>query len=146
VLVTYASWAFVVIKYLGAGYLVYLGIRAMVSSGRVQSRKDLPPASLPAIFRQGMFTNVLNPKVALFFLSFLPQFVHPERGSVALQTLILGIIFNFNGTIVNVLVGWLFGHVGGWLERSGWWWKLQRWVSGSVLVGLGISLALPDRR
>ncbi len=142
----YSSTAFQVIKLAGAAYLIYLGIRIILSGRTKEDTKKLPDAGLFRIFRQGVLTNVLNPKVALFFLSFLPQFVHPERGSVALQIILLGMIFNFTGTTVNVLVGLLFGYAGGWLESKPVFWKAQRWVTGSILIALGASLALPDRR
>ncbi|MCP4686076.1 MAG: LysE family translocator [bacterium] len=142
----YSSTAFQVIKLAGAAYLVYIGVRMIVGKRKATATNKLPDAGLLRIFRQGVVTNVLNPKVALFFLSFLPQFVHPERGSVAVQIIVLGMIFNFTGTTVNVLVGLLFGYVGGWLETKPAFWKVQRWVTGSIFVALGASLALPDRR
>ena len=91
-------------------------------------------------------TNVLNPKVALFYLSFLPQFVNPSHGSVALQILTLGMIFNTTGTIVNAIVGVLFGRIGNWLENRPGFWKAQRWTTGSILVGLGATLAFSSRK
>jgi threonine/homoserine/homoserine lactone efflux protein len=144
--IMYSSTAFQIIKLAGAAYLIYLGIRLILAGRNADAVKKLPEAGLFHIFRQGVVTNVLNPKVALFFLSFLPQFVHPERGSVALQIVVLGMIFNFTGTTVNVLVGLLFGYFGGWLENRPIFWKAQRWATGSILVALGASLALPDRR
>jgi threonine/homoserine/homoserine lactone efflux protein len=119
----------------------------MIRSGRKRSQVDrLPPAPLDRIYWQGMVTNILNPKVALFYMSFMPQFVDTSAGSVPLQIGLLGVIFNVNGTLVLVAITLLFGYVGGWLERRPLFWRVQRYVSGSILVGLGLSLALPDRR
>jgi threonine/homoserine/homoserine lactone efflux protein len=140
-LLMYSATAFTMI------YLVYLGVRMIRSKPQASpGAKRLPEASLRKIFTQGVVTNVLNPKVALFYMSFMPQFIDPSRGSVALQVIILGMIFNFTGTTVNASVGYFFGYFGAWMERRPMFWKVQRWVSGSVLIGLGLSLALPDRR
>ncbi len=144
-LLMFSATAFTIVKYAGAAYLVYLGVRTVMSRGGASSPKRLAHASLSRIFFQGVVTSILNPKVALFFLSFLPQFVDPSRGSVALQVLILGVIITCTGTTVNVSVGLLFGQIGGWLDRRPTFWKFQRWVTGSVFVALGASLALPDR-
>jgi len=142
----YSATAFQIVKLAGAVYLVYLGVRMILNGRNTGTLKKLPDSGLWRIFRQGAVTNILNPKVALFFLSFLPQFAHPEKGSVALQIIVLGLIFNFTGTTVNVIVGLLFGYIGGWLEGKPAFWKAQRWVSGSVIAALGTSLALSDRR
>jgi len=145
-LLVYSSTSFLVVKYVGAAYLVYLGVRMVLSGGLAKASSSLPPASLGRIFYQGAITNILNPKVALFFMSFLPQFVDPSHGSAALQILILAGVFNFTGTTVNIMVGLLCGSMGAWLERRPGFWRWQRRVSGSMLVLLGLSLALPDRR
>lgn len=142
----YSSTAFQVVKLAGAAYLIYLGVKMILTGRKTETLKKLPEVGLFRVFGQGAVTNILNPKVALFFLSFLPQFVHPERGSVALQIILLALIFNFTGTSVNVLVGLLFGSVGGWLESKPNFWKAQRWVSGSILIALGASLAIAERR
>jgi threonine/homoserine/homoserine lactone efflux protein len=145
-LLVYSSTAFLVVKYAGAVYLAYLGVKMILSGRGGSALEQLPPASLWRVYRQGAFTNILNPKVALFFMSFLPQFVDPSRGSVALQILALALAFNFTGTTVNAMVGLLFGSVGNWLEKKPAFWRWQRRLTGSILVGLGLSLALPGRR
>lgn len=145
-LLSYSATAFLVVKYAGVVYLVYLGVQ-MIRSGQAAPVSDrLAVVSMRRIFRQGAVTTILNPKVAVFFLSFLPQFVDPARGSVVIQFILLGLIFVSSGTIVNTLVGLLFGQVGAWLERKPLFWKVQRRVTGSILIGLGLSLALPSRR
>ncbi len=146
-LLTYSATAFMIVKYAGVVYLIYIGVQMMLSARQVSAASSLmPKATLWKIYRQGAVTTILNPKVAVFFLSFLPQFVDPSRGSVALQFLALGCIFVTTGTIINASVGLAFGYVSVWLEQKPMFWKVQRWVSGSILIGLGLSLAIPDRR
>jgi threonine/homoserine/homoserine lactone efflux protein len=133
--------AYAVVRFVGAAYLVYLGIGLLRSARTGGPMAALPPDSDGAILRQGVITNVLNPKVGFFFLAFLPQFVDPTRGSAALQILGLGAWFIFSGTLVNVVVAWLAGSVRAVLQSgSGRAW-FQR-VSGLVLVALGVRLAL----
>jgi threonine/homoserine/homoserine lactone efflux protein len=133
--------AYAVIRGVGAAYLVYLGVGLLRSARAGGPMCALPTDSDVAIFRQGVITNVLNPKVGFFFLAFLPQFVDPARGSTALQILGLGAWFIFSGTLVNFAVAWLAGRVRAVLQSgSGRAW-FQR-ASGLVLVALGVRLAL----
>jgi threonine/homoserine/homoserine lactone efflux protein len=108
--------------------------------------KPLDRASEWTVFRQGAVTNILNPKVALFFLAFLPQFVDPQRGSVALQIVVLGSLFNISGTIVNIGVAYLAASAGKWIGSKGPFEKVFRWLTASVFIGLGLRLAIGDRR
>ena len=133
--------AYDAVRLAGAAYLVWLGVRALRSGEGGAAAPRLAPASLGGIFRQGVVTNVLNPKVALFFLAFLPQFVDPARGDAALQIVALGLLFDFSGTLVNVAVALLAsgaaarlradGRAAGWLRRA----------SGVLFIGLGARLA-----
>jgi threonine/homoserine/homoserine lactone efflux protein len=136
--------AFNVVRYAGAAYLIYLGVR-MIAQRANFSSQQLRPESLVSIFRQGAITNVLNPKVAIFFLAFLPQFVDARRGSVALQILVLGLIFNVGGTLVNLAVAYAGGTLGELLRRNQQFARLQRWFTGLVFVGLGLRLAWQRR-
>ena len=145
VLLTYSAVAFQIVKYVGAAYLVYLGVRMIAAGEAAQSPVLLAGGNLRKIFWQAVTTNVLNPKVALFFLSFLPQFVHPSRGSVMLQISLLSLIFIVNGTLVLILLSLLFGRLGSWLETRPRFWKAQRWTTGGMLAALGVSLALWER-
>ena len=139
--------AFDIIKYVGAAYLVYLGIRSFLSKqNKFSINNTIEKKSLSKLFWQGVFTNVLNPKVALFFLAFLPQFIHPEKGNTALQILLLGLWFNFSGTIVNIIVAMLFGKLGNWLADKQAFIKWQNKITGLLLVGLGIKVALSSRK
>jgi threonine/homoserine/homoserine lactone efflux protein len=133
--------AYAAVRLAGAVYLVYLGIglirRARTSSGGVVA---VAPAADSAIFRQGVITNVLNPKVALFFLAFLPQFIDPARGPAVAQTLALGLYFNVQGTLVNVAVAVAAASARSVLRGGAAHAWMQR-ASGTVLIGLGVRLA-----
>lgn len=139
--------AFSMIKYAGAGYLIWLGYRSFFNKQNVFNLgEDTGQKSLPAIFRQGILTNVLNPKVALFFLAFLPQFIQPAKGNVQWQVLLLGSWFNISGTIVNILVAILFGKMGNWLAGKEWFIVWQHKITGVLLVALGIKVAFSSRK
>ena len=116
-ILSYSSSAYEIVRYAGAAYLVYLGVK-----------------------------SIMTPKVALFFLSFLPQFVRPEGGSPVIQFLALGGIFIFSGTIVSLIAAFLAGSAGEWMNKNPVFWKVQKWFTGSVLIGLGVRLAIIDRR
>jgi threonine/homoserine/homoserine lactone efflux protein len=138
--------AFEFIRYAGAAYLVYLGLRMLLerNSGKATTEYSSPKSarSLRSIFQQGVATNVLNPKVALFFLAFLPQFVDQSKGSVALQIILLGLLFDTSGTSVNVIVATLAGHVSdSFRERSGFV-RFQKLLPASILIALGLLVAL----
>ena len=138
---------FDIIKYLGAAYLIYLGIRSIISKkNNFHVPGKTTPQKLPAIFWQGVFINALNPKVALFFLAFLPQFINPASSHPHWQILFLGIWFNVVGTVVNILVAILFGKIGGWLSNSPGFIQWQNKITGTVLIALGIKVALGARK
>jgi threonine/homoserine/homoserine lactone efflux protein len=137
--------AFNVVKYLGAAYLVFLGIRALVT--RVEpATVEVRPAPLGRLLRQGAVVNVLNPKTALFFLAFLPQFVDPDAGYAALQIVVFGLVFVALGLVTDGLYALLAGTAGNWLRASRLYVALQRYVSGSVFIGLGLAAALSRQR
>ena len=139
-----SATAFAVLKWVGGAYLVYVGISLLRTDPRssdLTGRPVLAHARLRTIFLQGFLTNVLNPKVALFFVAFLPQFVAPASDSKVLAFLFLGAIFNLNGTLWNLLVAWLAARAAGGLRRSA---AVSRWFNrcvGALFVYLGIRLA-----
>ena len=133
--------AYTAIRLAGAAYLLYLGISLLWSAGRGDGLRAVSRATDWEIFRQGAITNMLNPKVAMFFLAFLPQFVDPARGPVGLQTLALGLLFNVSGTLVNAAVAWLAGSARRLLDSRGGRAWFQR-ASGAILTALGLRLAL----
>lgn len=137
---------FAVIKLMGALYLVYLG-GSLLWQGAGSPAVREPAVRLPAlsygrIFRQGLLTNVLNPKVALFFLAFVPQFIAPDAPQKALAFIMLGCIFNFNGMIWCHLLAFSTAYASRKVSLPGW---LGRWLNrlmGGLFVGLGIKLAV----
>jgi len=138
---------FNVIKYLGAAYLVYLGIRSLLSGRKqLRIRSVIKHLTYRKIFWQGVITNVLNPKVALFFLAFLPQFINIKSGGVPWQILFLGTWFDLGGTMVNILVALLFGRIGKWLSNSPRFVQWQERITGTMLIALGIKVALSSKK
>jgi threonine/homoserine/homoserine lactone efflux protein len=136
-----SALAFSVVKYAGAAYLVYLGVRALISRdepGEVEVRA----APLRTLLRQGAVVNVLNPKTALFFLAFLPQFVDPDASHPAVQIAVLGVLFALLGLVTDSVWAIAAGTAGGLLRRSRRFVRAQRDVTGAVYVGLGLATAL----
>ena len=146
-IIAQSAIAFNIIKYLGAAYLVYLGIRSILSKKKLlQLDKKVQPLSFDKIFWQGVITNVLNPKVALFFLAFLPQFINIHSAGTYWQILFLGAWFDVGGTLVNIAVAILFGRIGNWLSRSPRFVQWQERITGAMLIGLGIKVALSSKK
>jgi threonine/homoserine/homoserine lactone efflux protein len=137
--------AFSVIKYAGAAYLIYLGVRALLSREE-PTEVEVQPARLRTLLRQGAVVNILNPKTALFFLAFLPQFVDPDAGHVALQLSFLGLVFVALGLVTDGLYALAAGTAGEWLRSSRIYTGARRWVSGTVFIGLGLATALSGSR
>jgi threonine/homoserine/homoserine lactone efflux protein len=133
--------AYSIVRYAGAAYLVYLGVRVLLERSNTLEAPEVQSAPLRQIFTQGVITNVLNPKVALFFLAFLPQFIQPHRGSVALQIIVLGLIFDVGGTLVNLAVAQAGGRLGDAIKRHSGLARLQKWFTGTVFIGLGMRVA-----
>lgn len=142
-IIAQSAVTFNIIKYIGALYLIYLGLRAVYSKRKSLTLPGITP-TLPnhKIFWQGVATNVLNPKVGLFFLAFLPQFIDLNSAGTHWQILFLGTWFNISGLIINVLVAVLFGRLGNWLSNSPRLLQWQEKITGIVLIALGIKVAL----
>jgi threonine/homoserine/homoserine lactone efflux protein len=139
--------AYSVVKYAGAAYLIYLGIRKFRERPAVADRvKHVRPAPLRPIYTQGVLVQVLNPKAALFFFAFLPQFVNPTRGSVTLQFLTLGMLFTVMGVVSDSLWALTAGSAAGWLQSNRNFLRHQNYVSGTVYVGLGLATAAGGSR
>lgn len=136
---------FSLVKYVGAAYLVYLGIRAILEKAPADFVKGGLPVSAPRAFRQAILAEVLNPKTALFFLAFLPQFVRPESGWVALQLSILGIVYVVLGLVSTVAYAVGAGRLGDFLRRHPTVLKWQGKVVGGIFCALGVRLALQHR-
>ncbi len=138
--------AFLVIKYIGAIYLIYLGFQSFRDKGGLENDGPQNRVAAQAIFWQGFVSNVTNPKIAIFFLAFLPQFVHPQRGSFFLQMLTLGLLFALFGITFLSAVGYFAGQIGGWCSKRPQMVSWFRWLTGGVLVGLGVRLAFVERQ
>lgn len=136
--------AFNIVKYAGAAYLVFLGVRRILGGDEAD---DVPGAgarsekSLRRLFAQGVVVNVLNPKTALFFLSFLPQFVDVDAGSVALQIATLGLVFILLAALSDGMYALAAGSAAGWLRGRSGFVRGERYATGGVLVGLGLLTA-----
>jgi threonine/homoserine/homoserine lactone efflux protein len=137
--------AYTTVRIAGASYLVYLGVRALASRS-ANGPRSIERAPLGAIFRQGMLTNMLNPKVALFFLAFLPQFVDPSRGSAAMQIVILGLIFDTSGTVVNTIVALATSGAADRVRVNSRLGEILHKFTGVVFIGLGVRIAYASRR
>jgi threonine/homoserine/homoserine lactone efflux protein len=134
--------AFQIIRYAGAAYLVFLGVRLLFARADESNGTTPQPAKLWVIYRQGVLTNILNPKVALFFLAFLPQFIDPAASGHIAGLLVLGAVFMINGTIYCVLLAWFAAAISGRLrDRLRLRGSLQR-TTGALFIGLGAKLAV----
>jgi len=140
-----SATAFSVVKYLGAAYLVYLGLRKLFSKSVSVTETSQEPQSLRRIFSQGVTVAVLNPKTALFFLAFLPQFVDRSRGQVALQLLTLGCLFVLMAIVSDGMYALLASSAGQWLKSRQKIWLFERYGVGLIYIGLGITAALADK-
>lgn len=140
-----SSTLFIIVKAAGTIYLVYLGIRTIFDKKKVTIKNNHTSDSHKSIFLQGVLSNTLNPKVALFFLSYLPQFVNKDSSSVSIQMLILGTTFAFFGVIYLVTLGYFSGRIGQWIITKESIMRNIRIISGSILIMLGIRLAFVQR-
>jgi len=141
-----SALAFDIVKYLGAAYLIYLGIRKLLASEDRLEGEEVKRESLSQIYWQGFAINILNPKTALFFFAFLPQFVDPAKGNVTTQTLLLGAIFVGMAIITDSLFALIASSLAERLTGNTKFQKGQRYFAGLVYIGLGITTALTGSR
>jgi len=139
---------FDIVRWAGAAYLLWLAWDAVRprGNGGLFARRDLPPVAPAALFRTGVLTSILNPKVALFYLALFPQFVDPARGSVLVQSLILAavqIVIDATGDLLFVLAA---ARAARWLSERPAWITAQRWVLGGVFGAIAVKLALDSRK
>lgn len=137
-----SALAFDVVKYLGAAYLIYLGVRKLLTPDEEVENGTIKKESLSRIYWQGFAVNMLNPKTALFYFAFLPQFVDPTLGNVTAQTLFLGALFVGMAFITDSLYALLASSLAERLRGNRHFHKGQRYFAGLVYVGLGITTAL----
>jgi threonine/homoserine/homoserine lactone efflux protein len=135
-----APWAFDVIRWIGVAYLLYLAAQVLGDSGT--TRDGAPGMSVRRAFATGMMVNLTNPKVILFVLAFLPQFVRPDAGSVLGQFMVLGLVISLGGFVVNGAVGVFASGVGRRMVRGG---RALGWVTSAIFVALAARLAVMER-
>ena len=137
-----------VVRWAGAGYLLWLAWDAVHrrGNGGMFARRDLPPARPGALFRTGMLTSILNPKVALFYLALFPQFVDPARGSILAQSLLLAAVQILIDGFCDMLFVLAASQAASWLAQRPAWLAVQRWVLGGVFAGIALKLALDTRK
>jgi threonine/homoserine/homoserine lactone efflux protein len=133
--------AFHVVKYAGAAYLIVLGIKTLLTKEKIEPA-NVHKALLSRVFYQGIVVNLLNPKTALFFFAFLPQFIDVARGAVVLQVLLLGSILIFLGTLSDSIYALASGSIGNWLRGNLKFLRAQRYFAGGIYIGLGAATAL----
>lgn len=145
-LVLSSALAFAIVKYLGAAYLIWIGIRTFMAKDPDPEAPVVPAEPLYRAFRDGFMVNLFNPKTTIFFLAFLPQFVDPARGALHWQILILGLTFMGLGIMSDGMFALAAGAAGDFLRRNRRFLRYQRWFAGTTFIGLGVTAALATRK
>ena len=136
-----SALAFSVVKYLGAGYLIYLGAQRILRREEAGQLQTFKGREMTRVFTQGVLVNLLNPKTALFFFAFLPQFVDVTRGPVAAQVVFFGVLLVIMGLVSDGIYALLAGTAGDWLKAKPHFLRGQQYVSGALLITLGVAAA-----
>lgn len=137
--------AFDLLKYIGAGYLLYLALLSFRATGRSRLSDTREALTVGQLYRRGIIMNVTNPKVSIFFLAFLPQFTDPTRGSVTLQIFLLGFLFFLSALTVFGLISLLAGRIGAWFMQTEHGEKFLNWAAGTVFGLLALKLLFTER-
>jgi threonine/homoserine/homoserine lactone efflux protein len=145
-LIVSSALVFAIVKYLGAAYLIWMGIRTLMAKDPDPRIPVVSAEPLHRAFRDGFVVNLFNPKTAIFFLAFLPQFVDPARGGLHWQILILGLTFMGLGILSDGMFALVAGAAGDFLHRSRRFQRFLRWFSGTSFIGLGVTAALATRK
>jgi len=147
IIITKSAYLFQLIKYAGAAYLVYLGIKTLFAKSKPgNSNSKIIKSSYWKLFKQGVITNALNPKVAIFFLSFLPQFIDQASPFFKFQLFTLGCWFDVQGTLVLIIVACLIGKAKDFFNRNPRAWMIREKITGLVMIGLGIKVAMLSKK
>jgi threonine/homoserine/homoserine lactone efflux protein len=139
-----SAWAFNIVKYIGIAYLVYLGIKMITEKTNLfdNDSQHIGKTGLFKIYRQGLLTNVLNPKVALFFLSLLPQLINPQNANGPVPFLILGVTFMTTGTIWCLILAYSASFITKTLRNNDRMGKIMQKISGIIFIGLGVKIMM----
>lgn len=140
-----SNWLFDVIKFIGAAYLIYIGYQLLVSKSPKLAIKTLPKVSYKKMFIQGAITNIMNPKITIFYFSYLPQFVTLNTGTESLQLFILGITFAILTFFIKAPIGFISGTLSFWIQARPIVLKYINKTSGVILIGLGLKLAMEQK-
>ena len=140
-LLVQSAAAFQTVKYLGAAYLIYLGVRRLLGKDDIIVERTGNTRTMRRVFNQGIWVNVLNPKTALFFFAFLPQFVNVDGAPIGLQILFLGTLLVLMGIVTDGAYALAAGTLGGWLKDRPGVITAQRYLAGSIFVSLGLATA-----
>ena len=140
-----SALAFSLLKFIGAGYLLYLAFMAFRDATKSKLNMTQPPLSLSTLYKRGILMNIANPKVSIFFLAFLPQFTNPALGNVTVQIFSLGALFMLSALMVFISVSLLAGRIGAWFMRTKNGEKVLNRIAGTIFAGLALKLALASR-
>ena len=146
IIIAQSAYIFSLIKFAGAAYLIYLGIKALITKTHVAPNTNITDVDKWKLFKQGFITNVLNPKVAIFFLSFLPQFIDPASHAFKIQLATLGFWFDVQGTLVLFLFAAVLGRAKHLFQNNPRLWQIQGKLTGMILIALGLKVALTSKK
>lgn len=141
-----SEFLFSIVKFIGAGYLIYIGYQLLRSKDPTIAMKDLPKVSYKKMFIQGALSNIMNPKVAIFYFSYLPQFVIQNNGNETMQLFILGFTFATLTFLIKAPIGFISGLLSFWIKTRPIILHYIHRTSGLILIGLGLKLALAERQ
>ncbi len=141
-----SSTAFQVTRYAGAAYLIYLGAKMLISKKRLITDEQAAQVRITTIYRQGVTTSILNPKGVLFFVAFLPQFVNPASAFATWQFFAFGLLFTLMCMVIYGIIGYIAGKAGDRLNQTPQLARIMQNIAGWVMIGLGMRIALPQRR
>lgn len=141
-----SEFLFSIVKFIGAGYLIYIGYQLLRSKDHTIAMKDLPKVSYKKMFIQGALSNIMNPKVAIFYFSYLPQFVIQNNGNETMQLFILGFTFATLTFLIKAPIGFISGLLSFWIKTRPMILHYIHRTSGLILIGLGLKLALAERQ
>ncbi len=142
ILLMKSATCFWIIKVAGACYLLYLGLKLLTAQAKLTTPNSIAQGEILYVFKQGFLTNLFNPKIILFFIAYIPQFIQINIGNVFLQFLLFGCLFNFTGALVNTAIVFLSAKLRSYLTKNPLFLKIQQKITGTIFILLSIRLAL----